>query len=132
MSSHVVRVGLAQIRVDGGDPEANLTRAEQAIEALAASGCDLIVLPECLDLGWTHPSARDLAQPIPGANVERLSQAAAKGNVFVAAGLVERAGDKLFNAAVLLNPQGEIILHHRKVNELDIGLDLYSVGDRLG
>jgi predicted amidohydrolase len=52
--------------------------------------------------------------------------------VFVAAGLVERAGDKLFNAAVLLNPQGELILHHRKINELDIGLDLYSIGDRLG
>ena len=25
-----------------------------------------------------------------------------------------------------------IRLHHRKINELDIGLELYSVGDRLG
>jgi predicted amidohydrolase len=131
-SPQVIRVGLGQIRVDGGDPDINLRRAEEAIGALATSGCDLVVLPECLDLGWTHPSARKLAQPIPGPNVERLSKAAVKCQVFVAAGLVERAGDKFFNAAVLLNPQGEIILHHRKVNELDIGLDLYSVGDRLG
>jgi predicted amidohydrolase len=130
--SQVIRVGLGQIRVDGGDPSSNLARAGQAIGELATAGCKLIVLPECLDLGWTHPSARILAQPIPGSHFERLSKAAAKGQAFVAAGLVERAGDKLFNAAVLLNPQGELILHHRKVNELDIGLDLYSVGDRLG
>ena len=52
--------------------------------------------------------------------------------MFVAAGLVERAGDRLYNAAVLIAPAGEILLHHRKINELDIALDLYSVGDRLG
>jgi predicted amidohydrolase len=50
----------------------------------------------------------------------------------VAAGLVERAGKKLFNAAVLISPQGDILLHHRKINELDFALELYSVGDRLG
>jgi predicted amidohydrolase len=27
---------------------------------------------------------------------------------------------------------GPLLLHHRKINELDIALDLYSVGDRLG
>ena len=47
-------------------------------------------------------------------------------------GLVERAGPKLFNAAVLIGPAGELLLHHRKINELDIALDLYSVGDRVG
>ena len=31
-----------------------------------------------------------------------------------------------------LAPSGEILLHHRKINELDIALDLYAVGDRLG
>jgi predicted amidohydrolase len=52
--------------------------------------------------------------------------------VYVAAGLVERAGSRLFNAAVLIGPTGELLLHHRKINELDIALDLYSVGDRIG
>ena len=28
-------------------------------------------------------------------------------------------------------PSGDIVLHHRKINELDIALDLYSFGDRL-
>jgi predicted amidohydrolase len=52
--------------------------------------------------------------------------------VFVAAGLAERADGKFFNAAVLIAPDGRTLLHHRKINELDIGLELYSVGDRLG
>ncbi len=52
--------------------------------------------------------------------------------VNVAAGLVERAGDRLYNAAILFGPGGEMLLHHRKINELDIALDLYAVGDRLG
>jgi predicted amidohydrolase len=47
------------------------------------------------------------------------------------AGLVERAGDRRYNAAVLIDPRGEILLVHRKINELDIAHDLYSIGDRL-
>ncbi|MCE9533592.1 MAG: carbon-nitrogen hydrolase family protein [Planctomycetes bacterium] len=103
-----------------------------AIARGAAEGCQLVVLPECLDLGWTDPSARDFAQPIPGINSDRLAQAARQHGVYVAAGLVERSGERLFNSAILIDPNGQIRLHYRKINELDIGLDLYSVGDRLG
>jgi predicted amidohydrolase len=123
---------MAQILVEGGRPEANLARAVTRVEEAAACGCRLVVLPECLDLGWTDPSARTLAQPIPGPHTDQLAQAARRGGVFVAAGLVERAGDKLFNAAVLIGPGGEILLVHRKINELDLAHDLYSIGDRLG
>lgn len=125
-------VCMAQILVEGGKPQANLNRAVNAIQKAASQGCKLVVLPECLDLAWGHPCARELAQPIPGPNTERLIQAARQHNIYVAAGLVERAEDRLYNAAVLISPMGRILLHHRKINELDIVLDLYSVGDRLG
>jgi predicted amidohydrolase len=132
MGDRGYRAGMAQVLVEGGHPDANLARAEGAIGRAAAEGCRLAVLPECLDLGWTDPSARDLARPIPGPHADRLARAARQHRVFVAAGLVERAGDRLYNAAVLLGPDGRILLHHRKINELDIALDLYAVGDRLG
>jgi predicted amidohydrolase len=73
-----------------------------------------------------------LAEPIPGTRTELLSQAARDHGIHVAAGLTERATDNLFNAAVLFGPSGEILLHHRKINTLDIARDLYAVGDRLG
>lgn len=126
------RLGMAQTLVEGGRPGPNLDRAVAAIARAAEMGCRVVVLPECLDLGWTDPSARELAQPIPGRHFDRLADAARKAGVYVAAGLVERAGVRRFNAAVLIGPGGELLLHHRKINELDIALDLYSVGDRLG
>src|SRR4051794_35779470 len=96
------RVGMAQTLVEGGRPEANLTRAADAVRDAAAAGCRLVVLPECLDLGWTDPSARELAQPIPGPHADALAGAARDNRVYVAAGLVERAGGRRYNAAVLL------------------------------
>lgn len=132
MAEHRYRVGMAQLLVEGGHPGANLGRAVAAIGRAAAEGCRLVVLPECLDVGWTDPLARDLAWSIPGPHADRLAVAARRHAVFVAAGLVERSGDRLYNAAVLLGPDGRILLHHRKINELDIALDLYAVGDRLG
>lgn len=126
------RVGMAQTLVEGGKPEANLRRAANAVRIAAEQGCRLVVLPECLDLGWTDPSARELAQPIPGPHSDVLANAAREAKVFVVAGLVERAGSRLYNAAILISPTGEILLHHRKLNELDIALDLYCIGDRLG
>jgi len=60
------RLGMAQVLVEGGRIEANLARAELMITRAADEGCAAVVLPECLDVGWTSPSARELAQPIPG------------------------------------------------------------------
>src|SRR5215218_10259318 len=116
MSTEGYRVGMAQTRVEGGRPDANLGRAADAIRDAAAAGCRLVVLPECLDLGWTDPSARALARPIPGPHADVLIRAARENRVYVAAGLVERAGGRLYNAAVLISPAGDIVLHHRKVN----------------
>ncbi|MBI2192709.1 MAG: carbon-nitrogen hydrolase family protein [Planctomycetes bacterium] len=132
MSEAPFKLGMAQILVEGGQPGSNLARAAGRVSEAAAAGCRLVVLPECLNLGWTHPSAGWLAEPIPGPHSDVLAAAARQCRVYVVAGLVERAGDRRFNAAVLISPDGRLLLHHRKINELDIALGLYSVGDRLG
>lgn len=126
------QVAMAQIWVEGGSPDRNLARARDAIARAASQGCRLVVLPECTNLGWTHPSARSLARAIPGEHFDSIASAAAEHGIYVVAGLVERAGDQIFNAAVLVDPEGRLLLRHRKINELDIALDLYSTGDRLG
>jgi predicted amidohydrolase len=127
-----LKIGMGQILVEGAEPARNLARARSMVQRAAASGCRAVVLPECLDLGWTHPSARELAAPVPGERTEHLARAARAHGIYVVAGLVERDGARIYNAAVLISPQGKIILHHRKINELDIAADLYSTGDRLG
>jgi predicted amidohydrolase len=126
-----IRVAMGQILVESGQLQANLDRAVRAIHLAAAQECSIVVLPECLDLGWTHPSARDLAQPIPGATSEALSSAARAAHIHVVAGLTERADERIYNAAVLIDPEGRLLLKHRKINLLDIEQDLYAIGDRL-
>jgi len=134
-----LNLALAQMLVLPGELAGNLARAEERIATAAARGADIILLPEVLDCGWSHPSARELAGSIPdGDACRRLRAAARLHRVYVCAGLGERTassgqrGSEVFNAAVLIDPQGEVILHHRKINELGFARSLYSAGDRLG
>ncbi len=124
-------LGMAQMLVEGGNLHANLARAEGMIARAASEGCAAVVLPECLDAGWTHPSAVELAAPIPGPTSDRLADAAREAGVYVVAGLTERADERIYNASVLISPAGEVLLRHRKINILEIAQDLYCIGDSL-
>lgn len=126
-----LRIAMAQMLVVCGEREANLERATGMIERAAAQRARVVVLPECLDLGWTWPGARTDAQPIPGPATDRLAAAARHASIHVVAGVTERAGERVYNAAVLISLAGEILLRHRKINELDIARDLYSTGESL-
>lgn len=123
---------MAQMRVDAGMKQANMARAEERIAEAARAGANVILLPEALTTGWTDSSGAKDAEPIPGGEAcERLRQCARQESVYVCAGLVERHGDKIFNSAILLGPTGELLIHHRKINELEIAHDCYAPGDRL-
>jgi len=125
-------LAMAQMRVDGGQKRANLDSAVRCVSEAANADAEVVLLPETLSLGWTHPSARTEADAIPdGESCKALRDSAKDHRVFICAGLVERAGDRVFNSAVLIDPAGEVILHHRKINELEIAQDLYAPGDRL-
>jgi predicted amidohydrolase len=127
----MVRIGMAQMLVEPGHPARNLARAAVMVRDAASAGCGAVVLPECLDVGWTHPSATELAQPLPGESSKVLAAAARTGGIWVVAGLTERSDDRIYNAAVLIAPDGSIALRHRKINELDIATGLYSTGTGL-
>jgi predicted amidohydrolase len=120
---------MVQMKVEGGQPEVNLARASSMIDKAAGEGADLILLPEAMDLGWAHPSALSLAEEIPsGAACRMLQERAREHGVFICGGLVEKDGDRTYNAALLVSPEGEILVHHRKINVLDIAHEYYAQG----
>lgn len=127
-----LRVAMAQMKVEWGEAPRNLAHAAELIEEAAAQGCQIVVLPECLDIGWTHPDVARLAEPIPGPRSDALAEAATRQGVWVVAGLTERDADLVYNAAVLISPDGQIALKHRKINILEIAQPYYAIGDRLG
>ncbi|WP_229748931.1 carbon-nitrogen hydrolase family protein [Hymenobacter frigidus] len=127
-----MRIGLGQLLVEGGEPARNLARAVEQIAQAAAQQCNLVLLPETLDFAWTHPSGLYEAQPIPGPFSDQLCQAAARHGLYVCAGLTERGADgRNYNAAILIDPQGHIILKYHKINLLDIEQPFYAVGQTL-
>lgn len=132
-ASRDCRLAVVQLRVEPDAREGNLARALAAVDAAAAAGADVVLLPEALPLGWMAATSTGWDEPIPdGLACRALRGAAARHGVHVCSGLVERAGDRLFNAAVLVGPGGDVLLHHRKIHELAIARPLYDRGDRLG
>ncbi len=127
------KLALLQMRIEGGRKAQNLRHAVELIEQAAAGGAAVAVLPETMPLGWTHPAARTEAEAVPdGETCARLRAAAQQHGIYICSGLVEKDGPVVFNTAVFISPQGELLLRHRKLNELDIAHDLYAPGDRLG
>jgi predicted amidohydrolase len=132
LQSNPFKLALAQMLVEGGRKEANLGRAIARIGEAAASGAQVVVLPEAMTLGWTHSTSERDADEIPdGESCLRLREAARANRIYVCAGLVERAGAFIFNSAALIGPDGGLLLHHRKLHELEIAHKVYAPGDRL-
>lgn len=126
-----MKLALAQLLVEGGEPERNLQRAQKMIEKAAAQNADIILLPETIDFAWTHPSALSENQPIPGIYSDFFCELARKHHLFICIGLSEKEDYKNYNTAILINQNGEIILKHRKINLLEVEFPFYEVGQKL-
>ena len=125
------KLALVQMLVKGGEKTWNINHALNLIGQAADNGADIILLPECMDLGWTHPSSLKEADALPeGEPCKMLAEAAVKNDVYICAGLTEKSGNNVFNSAVIIDRKGELKCAHRKINELDIGREFYSLGDR--
>ena len=122
---------MGQLLVEGGEPDRNLKRAGKMLEEAAEKSCRLVLLPECLDLAWTHPSAKTEAQSIPGPYSDILCKLAQTHNLYLCAGLTERSEDKIYNTAIFISPEGNILLKYRKINVLTVAQDIYSIGETL-
>lgn len=126
-----LKIGMAQLLVEGGEPLRNLQRAEKLIRRAANEQCSLVILPETLDFAWTHPSALNEAEPIPGTYSDYLSSLAKELSIWICAGLTEKTPNGNFNAAILINHHGQIVLKYHKINLLEVEFPYYRVGKHL-
>lgn len=126
------KIAVIQMQIVGGDKQKNLNHAEELITESAEHGADIVLLPELMDLGWTHPSCLIEAESIPaGEPACRLIRAAEHHAIYITAGLSERDGNNIYNSALIIDPQGRILIKHRKLNELVIGHPYYGQGQTL-
>lgn len=87
----------------------SLDRIEKAVADAASRKADLLILPECaypaywLDSIAAYRAARRLSS---GEFVARLTQLAKRHGINLVCGLVEEAGDHLYNSAVVIDAAG--------------------------
>ncbi|MEX2142575.1 MAG: carbon-nitrogen hydrolase family protein [Pirellulales bacterium] len=129
-----MRIAGVQMDVALGAVAANLGRMEKRLAEAAGQGAKLVVFPECAATGYCFESAaeaREVAEPIPGPITERMSQLCREHGTYTAFGMVELDADRLFNAAVLVGPEG-VLGSYRKIHLPYLGLDMFTTpGDRL-
>lgn len=102
-------VAVAQLDPKLAEPELNLDACLARLEEAAAAGAELLVLPECAIPGYMFESLDEglsVAEEVPGPSVEILERECARLGVHAVCGLLQRDGDLLRNAAVLVAPDG--------------------------
>jgi predicted amidohydrolase len=122
-----MRVAAIQIAPLQSAPDHNLQTALRALREAEARGVTFAVLPECAISGYAIPSrdeAERLAEPIPGPSTAALTDHCRATGMHVACGLLERDGERLYNAAVLIGPGG-LMGKHRKGHLVPIGADAF-------
>lgn len=115
-----VTVAIVQMKPLLGEPEENLVKMSEWIGKIASQQkVDLIVFPELITSG-SELGLRftEIAQRIPGPTVNLIAQRANDYGIFVAFGMVskERVESVLYNTAVLVGPDGELIETYNKVH----------------
>lgn len=117
-----IRVGAAQFEARDGDKSYNLGRIEELAGAARAQGAELVAFHECSITGYTfletlsREALFELAEPVPGPSTEALVEIARRRGLTVAAGLVEREGDRLYNCYAVAAAEG-LVARHRKLHE---------------
>jgi len=129
-----MRVAVAQLDPKLADKERNLDACLVSLDEAVAAGAELLVLPECAIPGYMFDSADEAmpyAEEIPGPSTQTLIDACTKAGAYVCCGLIERDGDRLRNAAVLVGPEG-LIGTYRKSHLPFLGIDRFVMpGDEL-
>jgi len=108
----VVKIACIQMEPRVGHKDENVRRSLEKIDQAAANGAHLVVLPELCNSGYvfeTREEAFALAEAVPaGPTSGAWAEAAARHGLYIVAGINERAGDALYNASVVIGPEGHI------------------------
>lgn len=112
------KVRLATIHYKPADGTTNREKCElfaPLIEQAKSQNADLVVLPECLTYYSSGRSYVDCAETVPGPSTDYFGELAKKHDLYIVAGLLEREKHLIYNVAVLIGPDGNVVGKYRKI-----------------
>lgn len=115
-----ITVATVQMKPELGRAENNLVKMSDFVSTITSQQkVDLIVFPELITSGYElGVQFTELAQRVPGPAINLMAQRAADAGVFIAFGLAtkEKVESILYNTAVLVGPEGELVGHYNKTH----------------
>ena len=126
---------IAAVQIDSrlGDVAHNLKAVREGLRAAAGQGARLAVFPECALTGYCfkgRDEAWPFAEPAPGPSLDAIAADCRQLGVWAVVGMLELAGDDLFNACALVGPDG-FLAAYRKLHLPYLGVDRFTTpGDR--
>ena len=110
-----MRVALIPMKVEDGNFEANWREFKRRFNEALMHKPDFVVFPEYCLTGfeeWDFSGAE-----LYGEIVARVSELARKAGVYIVFGLLEPYKNCVYNSALLIGRNGEVLLRHRKFQE---------------
>jgi N-carbamoylputrescine amidase len=115
-----------------GDVAGNLARQRELLETAVGAGARLLVLPECCSTGYCFEDEREalsFSEELGrGPASELWLELAARHDVHIVAGVVERAGGAVYNSAALVGPDG-VVGAYRKAHLWNREKEIFAAGD---
>ncbi|HVO43031.1 MAG TPA: carbon-nitrogen hydrolase family protein [Aggregatilineales bacterium] len=115
-----ITVATVQMKPELGNAENNLIKMSNFVSKIASQQkVDLIIFPELVTSGYElGVKFTEIAQRIPGPAINLMAQRAADAGVYIAFGLAskEKVESILYNSAVLVGPEGELLGAYHKVH----------------
>lgn len=128
----ILRIASCSIFPTKWDKPGNADKIEKVVREAAAKGAQLVITPEGVLEGYVenevirekNPEKKaeltkrfnETAEPLDGPYIARFKKLADELNVHLIVGFLERDGDKMFNTAALLGPDGKLVGRYHKTH----------------
>ena len=112
MTPRTLTVALGEYDTGWHSPESSIASATRLATHAAAFGARLLVLPEMTTTGFTMDT--DRAVTLESRDVSLLRALASRLGIWLVAGVALREAGAVYNAALAIDPDGEIVGIHRK------------------
>jgi len=115
-----IKLALIHLDIQNSAADDNRQQLVEQIKLAADQGADIVVAPEMTISGYSFKDRAALlpyAETLAGPTVAQLRQLAEQAGVYICVGLAlrEPVTDSLYNAAVVISPQGELVCEYHKI-----------------